>query len=77
MTNSDVNTDRRPREIWKALSTPLLVLSTMACLGLWVLTALQTRPVNDDFDLMFGIDQTGFWQVITEYYTDFQGNISA
>jgi len=49
----------------------------MACLGLWVLTALQTRPVNDDFDLMFGIDQTGFWQVITEYYTDFQGNISA
>lgn len=77
VTNTDVNTDWRPSQIWRALSTPLLVLSTIACLGLWVLTALQTRPVNDDFDLMFRIDQTGFWQVITVYYTDFQGNISA
>jgi len=63
--------------IFRSASTPLLITVTFLCIILWVVTALQTRPVNDDFGLMFGIDQIGFWQVIENYYTGFQGNTSA
>jgi len=68
---------RRTRTVFRSASTPLLITVTVVCIILWALTSLQTRPVNDDFGLMFGIDQIGFWQVIANYYTGFQGNTSA